>query len=78
MRKPRPVPKRPRPKIDERDRNAYQRLLDSGYTKMRLGQLVGISKQAVTRWQAVPLKYVTPLSNATGIRKRDLRPSDFA
>jgi hypothetical protein len=68
----------PPKKVDERDRDAYQRLLDSGYTKMRLASLLGISKQAVTRWRDVPLKYVTPLSNATGIRKRHLRPSDFA
>ena len=58
------------------DQEAYQRLLHH-YTKMKLGQIVGISKQAVSRWDTVPLKYVRAISEATGIQKKKLRPSDF-
>ena len=63
------------------DREAYARLLDPdyyGYTKMKIAEMLGITKQAVTRWEEVPVKYVTLLSEATGIPKADLRPSDFA
>ena len=62
------------------DRDAYERLLSPkyyGYTKMGIAAMLGITKQAVTRWQDVPLKYVSALSEATGIPKADLRPSDF-
>jgi hypothetical protein len=70
------------PKIDppKNDREAYERLLSPdyyGYTKMAIGAMLGITKQAVSRWDTVPLKYVTQLSEATGIPKADLRPSDF-
>lgn len=63
---------------------AYERLLAPhdkggyGYTKTRLAEALGITKQAVTRWKAVPLKYVVPLSRKTGIDKADLLPSVFA
>jgi ParB-like chromosome segregation protein Spo0J len=61
------------------DREAYRRLLEEhGYTKMSIAKILGISKQAITRWEEIPLKHVKKLSEATGIRKADLRPSDFA
>lgn len=59
------------------DKRAYKRLLKAGYTKMGLANTCGITKQAVTRWEAIPLKYVRTISEATGISKADLRPSDF-
>lgn len=61
----------------DRDRAAYQRLLKR-HTKMELAAMVGITKQAVTRWETVPVKYVRTISLATGISKRSLRPSDFS
>ena len=66
-----------KPVDTQRDKWAYQRLLKAGYTKMELARIVGISKQAVTRWEAVPAKYVKLVSEATGVSKADLRPSDF-
>lgn len=73
-----------RPKVQMKpptnDREAYRRLLDPqyyGYTKMAIARMLGITKQAVTRWDTVPLKYVSRLSTETGIPKADLRPSDF-
>ena len=49
-----------------------------GYTKTQIAEMLGISKQAITRWKAVPLKYVRPLNEKTGIAKADLLPSEFA
>jgi hypothetical protein len=65
------------------DTAAYARLLAEkpkgyGFTKTQIAGFLGISKQAITRWRAVPLKYVRPLSEATGIAKADLLPSEFA
>jgi len=59
------------------DRAAYALLLQD-YTKTQLAGFLGISKQAITRWKAVPLRYVRPLSEKTGIPKADLLPSEFA
>lgn len=59
------------------DKQAYRRLLKAGYTKMQLARICKITKQAVTRWEAIPLKYVRGIHEATGIAKADLRPSDF-
>jgi len=64
------------------DEAAFERLIapkpdGHGYTKKQLGEMVGISKQAVTRWKAVPTRYVLALSKATGISKAKLLPSLF-
>ena len=45
---------------------------------MQLADIIGVRKQAISRWTTVPLKYVRTISEATGIPKRDLRPSDYA
>jgi DNA invertase Pin-like site-specific DNA recombinase len=73
-RKRKPVP----PRVVLTDAEAYQQLLKLGYTRMRIAKILGISKQAITRWQEIPLKHVKKLSEATGFAKADLRPSDFA
>ena len=65
--------KKPSPK----DVNAYASLLKR-YKKGEIAKLLGISKQAITRWKAVPLRYARPLSEKTGISKADLLPSEFA
>lgn len=63
---------------------AYARLLSPankgghGYTKTKIAEMLGITKQAITRWEAVPLRYVTALSKETGIPKAELLPSEFA
>lgn len=59
------------------DQMAYARLLDA-YSKTQIAEMLGISKQAITRWKAVPLRYARPLSEKTGIAKADLLPSEFA
>ena len=67
------------PKPPKTDEEAYQRLLAlHGYSKTRIAKMLGISKQAITRWTVVPLKHVKALSDATGIPRADLRPSDYA
>ena len=66
------------PPVPRTDKEAYQLLLSfHGLTKMQIAKHLGISKQAITRWDTVPLKYVTPLSQATGIPREYLRPSDY-
>ena len=69
--------KKPAKTDREKDHEAYQRLLKR-YTKMALADMLGITKQAVTRWDSVPLRYVRRISEATGITKKRLRPSDFS
>jgi hypothetical protein len=62
------------------DREAYERLLSPdfyGFRKTEIADLLGVRKQAITRWQEVPLQHVKKLSQATGIPWRYLRPSDF-
>jgi hypothetical protein len=60
------------------DETAYQELLAAGVTKTKLAKIVGVSKQAITRWTTVPLRHVRIVSEATGITKKKLRPSDFS
>lgn len=65
------------------DAAAYARLLAPkpkgyGYSKRQIADLLGIKKQGITRWEAVPLKHVRVLSEKTGIAKADLLPSEFA
>jgi hypothetical protein len=70
--------KRPIPVYNVEDDERAYRLFLSRYTKTQIAGILGITKQAVSRWMTVPLKYVRQLSEATGISKRKLRPSDFA
>jgi hypothetical protein len=73
MKKHRTKPKHPS------DEEAYHWLLSvEGLTKSQLARIVGVRKQAVTRWTAVPLKYVRVIHETTGIPKKRLRPSDFS
>lgn len=63
------------------DRQAYQRLLSPryyGYSKADVARMLGIRRQAITRWENIPLKYVREISEVTGIPREFLRPSDFA
>lgn len=63
------------------DEAAYANLLSEdgfGFTKTQLAEMVGISKQALTRWDKVPLKYVRIIHEKTGIPKRKLLPSEFS
>ena len=69
--------------MTQKDKAAYQRLLAAppkghGFTKTQLAEIVGISKQALTRWEAVPLKYVRVIHEKTGIPRADLLPSEFS
>jgi hypothetical protein len=59
------------------DEQAYARLLASGVTKTSLAKIIGIKKQAVTRWTSIPVKYVKKISDSTGVSRASLRPSDF-
>jgi hypothetical protein len=63
--------------IHRNDREAYRNLLRRGYTRVQLAEILGISRQAITRWKVIPLKHVTKLSKAIGISREHLRPSDY-
>lgn len=65
------------------DEAAYVRLLEPppdghGFTKTQIAEMLGITKQAITRWNTVPLRYVRTIHEKTGIPKADLLPSEFA
>lgn len=65
------------------DEAAFARLLapppkGCGYSKRQIADLIGIKKQGITRWTAVPLKHVRVLSEKTGLSKADILPSEFA
>ena len=69
--------------MTKQDKLAYERLLapppnGHGFTKTQLAAMIGVSKQSLTRWQYVPLKYVVPLHKMTGIPKDQLLPSVFS
>ena len=66
------------------DQEAYALLLKPrdeggrGFTKTQLAEIVGISKQALTRWDAIPLKYVRIIHERTGVARSKLLPSEFS
>ena len=61
------------------DRKIFQDLIDNGtLQKVRIAEIVGVSRQAISKWTEIPARYVTEIHNATGIPKAALRPSDFA
>ncbi len=65
------------------DEAAYERLLapppaGHGFTKTQIAEMVGVTKQALTRWNAVPLKYVRIIHEKTGIPRAQLLPSEFS
>lgn len=69
--------------MTKQDRLAFERLLapkpkGHGFTKTQLAGMVGVSKQALTRWKAVPINYVVPIHKLTGIPKAELLPSVFS
>lgn len=65
------------------DEAAYVRLLEPppdghGFTKTQIAEMIGKSKQSITRWEAIPLRHVRIIHEKTGIPKADLLPSEFA
>lgn len=59
------------------DEEAFERLLAS-HSKTQIARMIGKTKQAVGRWNEVPVRYVSIIHRETGIPKAELRPSDFA
>ena len=65
------------------DEAAFERLLAPppqgyGLTRAKIAEIVGTSRQNITRWKVVPTKHVPTLAKATGISKKKLLPSLFA
>jgi hypothetical protein len=53
-------------------------LLLTKVNKAQIAAHLGIKKQNLTRWKAVPAKYVPPLSELTGLPREHILPSVFA
>lgn len=62
-----------KPKTDEQG----LALLLTKATKAQIAQHLGIKKQNLTRWKAVPPKYVGQLSEMTGLPREYILPSVF-
>jgi hypothetical protein len=52
-------------------------LLLTKATKAEIAKHLGIAKQNLTRWKAVPPKYVPQLSELTGLPREYILPSVF-
>jgi hypothetical protein len=63
-----------RPKTDEEGLD----LLLTKVTKAQIAAHLQIKKQNLTRWKAVPAKYVPELSKLTGLPREYILPSVFA
>jgi hypothetical protein len=63
-----------KPKTDEEG----LALLLTKVTKAQIAAHLGIKKQNLTRWKAVPPKYVPQLSELTGLPREYILPSLFA
>ena len=53
-------------------------LLLTKVSKAQIAAHLGIRKQNLTRWRAVPPKYVAQLSELTGLPREYILPSVFA
>jgi len=63
-----------RPRTDEEGLE----LLLTKMTKAQIAAHLGIKKQNLTRWKAVPPKYVPELAKASGLPREYILPSVFA
>lgn len=63
------TPKMPSPK----NKSAFQKLLKK-YTKARIAEMAGLTRQAITSWEAVPVAHVIILSEKTGIPPENILP----
>jgi hypothetical protein len=63
-----------KPKTDEEGLE----LLLTKMTKAEIAAHLGIKKQNLTRWKAVPAKYVPDLAKASGLPREYILPSIFA
>lgn len=63
-----------KPKTDEEG----LALLLTVMTKAQIASCLGIAKQNLTRWKAVPAKYVPTLAQASGLPRECILPSVYA
>lgn len=71
---------RPREKkmtISKKNRAAYQALLKK-FRKSLLADLAGVTRQALTKWEQVPLSRVNAISQKTGIPPEEILPEPYA
>ena len=66
------------PLTDERALELLTSKDGHGFTKTQIAAFLGKTKQAISKWETIPAKYVTVISQKTGVPKAQLRPSDFA
>lgn len=60
-----------------KNQQAYQALLKK-YSRGAIAEMAGVSKQAVTKWQSVPLIRVHTISQNSGIPPEELLPEPYS
>jgi hypothetical protein len=56
---------------------AYQALLEK-YSKSRIAEMAGTSRQALTKWHIVPIARVQAIAKETGIKPEELLPEPYS
>jgi len=55
----------------------YKALLEK-FSKACVAEMVGVSRQALTKWNTVPASRVPKLAEATGLLPEQIRPEPYA
>lgn len=63
--------------MDDALRAAVERAKKAAGSARALADGIGISEQAISQWDKIPLKRVLDVERATGIPRDDLRPDLF-
>jgi DNA-binding transcriptional regulator YdaS (Cro superfamily) len=59
-----------------RNQAAYQAFC-AEYPKVKIAEMAGVTKQAVTGWKEIPVERVLTLSRATGWKPEELLPEPY-